>query len=57
LVNGLQKEGMEVTMALVTELRRRRRYLRQEGGLAWTAVAILLSASVALLTGQLAGWL
>jgi hypothetical protein len=48
---------MEVTMALVTELRHRRRFLRQEGGLAWTAVAILLSGGIALLTGQLAGWL
>lgn len=44
-------------MSLVTELRRRRRYLRREGGFTWTAVAILLSAGIALLTIQFAGWM
>jgi len=44
-------------MTLVTELRRRKRYLRREGGFTWTAVAILLSAGAVLLTAQMAGWL
>ena len=44
-------------MTFVTELRRRKRYLRREGGFTWTAVAILLSAGVAMLTFQMAGWL
>ena len=44
-------------MTLVTELRRRRRYLRREGAFTWTAVAVFLSAGVIVLTAQMAGWL
>jgi hypothetical protein len=57
LVNSLEKKDMEAAMALVTELRRRKRFLRQEGGLTWTVVAVLLSAAAVLYTAQSQGWL
>lgn len=44
-------------MALVNELRRRKRYLRQEGGLTWTIVAVVVSAAAVLYTVQSQGWL
>jgi hypothetical protein len=48
---------MEMAMAVVNELRRRKRYLRQEGGLTWTVVAVLVSAAAVLYTAQSLGWL
>ena len=44
-------------MATVSELRRRKRYLRQEGGLVWTVIAVVASAAAVLYTVQSQGWL
>lgn len=43
-------------MSVVTELRRRRRFLRREGGLMWAGIAIVLSAAITLGAAQALGW-
>lgn len=44
-------------MAVQSELRRRKRYLRQEGGFTWTVIAIVVSTAAVLAIVQSTGWL